>query len=139
MIRGIHTHTTCLGGGFPNHHHIIFQAATIDNIRYFLKRYLKCSPANIILHVCPNNCINYLSVILNTLQNEFPESTVTFLLNRSDNGIARLKASDFFTLVNTLKMDTVNKSIISLENLISSNLLLNGYWKGEVTMNLRIK
>ena len=60
-----------------------FRGATIDDMKYFLKWYLKRSPTNIILH-CTNNSINDSSnVILNKLlslkhfiHTELPESNV---------------------------------------------------------------
>ena len=46
----------------------IFRGATIDDMKDFLKPYLKRSPANIFLHVGTNNSINDPScVILNKL------------------------------------------------------------------------
>ena len=49
----------------------IFRGATIDDMKYFLKPYLKCSPTNIILHVGTNNFINDSSkVILNKFLNK---------------------------------------------------------------------
>ena len=49
----------------------IFRGATIDDMKYFLKPYLKRSPTNIILHVGTNNFINDSSkVILNKFLNK---------------------------------------------------------------------
>ena len=79
----------------------IFRGATTDDVKDFLKPYLKRSPTNIILHVGTNNSINdSSSVILNKLlslkifiHTELPESNVIFsnIIDRSDSGIARLK------------------------------------------------
>ena len=58
-----------LSGAKPNSVTVrIFRGATIDDMKDFLKPYLKRSPANIILHVGTNNSINESSsVILNKL------------------------------------------------------------------------
>ena len=82
----------------------IFRGATIDDMKDFLKPYLKRSPTNLILHVGTNNSINdSSSVILNKLlslkkfiHTELPESNVILsnIIDR-DNGIARLKISNF--------------------------------------------
>ena len=48
-----------LSGAKPNSVKVrIFRGATIDDMKDFLKPYLKRSPANIILHVRTNNNIN---------------------------------------------------------------------------------
>ena len=72
-------------------------------MKEFLKPYLKRLPTNIILHGGTNNSINdSSSVVLNKLfsfftHTELPESNVIVSkkMNRSDNGIARLKISNF--------------------------------------------
>ena len=72
-------------------------------MKEFLKPYLKRLPTNIILHGGRNNSINdSSSVVLNKLfsffiHNELPESNVILskMIDRSDNGIARLKISNF--------------------------------------------
>ena len=84
----------------------IFGGATIDDMSDFLKPYSKRSPTNIILHVGTNNSINdSSSVILNKLlllknfiRTELPESNVTLsnIIDRSDNGIARLKIPNYY-------------------------------------------
>ena len=58
-----------LSGAKPNSVKVrIFRGATIDDMKDFLKPYLKRSPTNIILHVGTNNCIiDSSSVILNKL------------------------------------------------------------------------
>ena len=71
----------------------------------FLKPFLKRSPTNIISYVGTNNSINDLSsVILNKLlllknciHTELLESNVilSYIKERLDNGIARLKKSNF--------------------------------------------
>ena len=89
-----------LSGAKPNSVKVrIFRGATIDDMKDFLKPYLKRSPTNIILHVGTNNSINdSSSVILNKLlslknfiHTELPESNVILsnIIDRSDNGIAR--------------------------------------------------
>ena len=88
----------------------------------FLKAYLKRSPTNIILHVSTNNSVNDSSgVILNKLvslknfiHTEFPESSVVLsnTKGRLDNGIARLKISNFNKHLNSLKIDTIGNGNI---------------------------
>ena len=95
-----------LSGAKPNSVKVrIFRGATIDDMKDFLKPYLKRSPTNIILHVGTNNSINdSSSVILNkflSLKNfihtELPKSNVILsnITDGSDNGLARLKISNF--------------------------------------------
>ena len=95
-----------LSGAKPNSVKVrIFRGATIDDMEDFLKPYLKRSPTNIILHVGTNNSINdSSSVILNkflSLKNfihtELPKSNVILsnITDGSDNGLARLKMSNF--------------------------------------------
>ena len=124
----------------------IFRGATIDDMKDFLKPYLKRSPTNIILHVGTNNSINdSSSVILNKLlslknfiHTELPESNVT-LSNKTDrlgNDIARLKISNFNKHLNSLKIDTIDNGNISSEHLNGSRLHLNRHGKGKLAMNL---
>ena len=112
----------------------------------FLKPYLNLSPTNIILHVGTNNSMNDASsVILNKLlslnnfiHTELPESSVILLniIDRSDNGIARLKISNFNKHLNSLKIDTIDYGNISSEHLNGSGLHLNKHGKGKLAMNL---
>ena len=99
-----------LSGAKPNSVKVrIFRGATIDDMKDFLKPYLKRSPTNIILHVGTNNSIDDSSrVILNKflslktfIHTKLPESNVTLsnIIDRSDNGIARLKISNFKKLI----------------------------------------
>ena len=136
-----------LSGAKPNSVKVrVFRGATIDDMEDFLKPYLKRSPTNIILHVGTNNSINdSSSVILNKLlslknfiHTELPESNVILsnIIDRSDNGIARLKISNFNKHLNSLKIDTKDNSNISLEHLNGSGLHLNRYGKGNLVMNL---
>ena len=136
-----------LSGGKPNSVKVrVFRGATIDDMEDFLKPYLKSSPTNIILHVGTNNSINdSASVILNkflSLKNcihtELPESNVILsnIINRSDNGIARLKILNFNKHLNSLKSDTIDNGNISLEHLNGSGLHLNKHGKGKLAMNL---
>ena len=115
----------------------------------FLKPYLKCSPTNIILHAGTNNSIkDSSSVILNKLlslesfiHTELPESYVILsnTIDRSDNGIARLKKSNFNKHLNSLKIDTIDNGNISSEHLNGSGLHLNRHGKGKLAMNLTKK
>ena len=124
----------------------IFRGATIDDMKDFLKPYLNRSPTNIILHVGTNNSINdSSSVILNkflSLKNfihtEFPESNVILsnIIDRSDNGIGRLKISNFNKHLNSIKIDTIDNGNISSEHLNGSGLHLNRHGKGKFAMNL---
>ena len=123
----------------------IFRGVTIDDVN-FLKPYLKRSPTNIILHVGTNNSINdSSSVILNKLlslknfiHTELPESNVILsnIIDRSDNGIARLKISNFNKHLNSLKIDTIDNGNISSEFLNGSDLHLNRHGKGKLSVNL---
>ena len=99
-----------LSGAKPNSVKVrIFRGVTIDDIKDFLKPCLKRSPTNIILHVGTNNSIDDSSrVILNKflslktfIHTKLPESNVTLsnIIDRSDNGIARLKISNFKKLI----------------------------------------
>ena len=131
-----------LPGAKPNSAKVrVFSGATIDYMKDFLKPYLKRSPRNIILHVGTNNSINDLSsVILNKLlslkksfiHTEFPDSNVIL---RSDNGIVRLKISNFNKHFNPLKNDAIDSGNISLEHLSGSGLRLNRHGNGKFVMN----
>ena len=124
----------------------IFRGATIDDIKDFLKPYLKRSPTNIILHVGTSNSINdSSSVILNKLlslisfiQTELLESSIILpdITDISDNGIASLKISNFNKYLNSLKIDTIDNDNISSEHLNGSGLRLNRHGKGKLAMNL---
>ena len=124
----------------------IFRGATIDDMKDFLKPYLKRSPTSIILHVSTNNSINdSLSVTLNKLlslktyiHTELPESNVILssIIDRSNNSIARLKISNFSKHLNSLKIDTIDNINISSEHLNGSGLHLNRHGKGKLAMNL---
>ena len=115
----------------------------------FLKLYLKRSPTSIILHVGTNNSINNSSsVILNkilSLKNfihpDLLESNVILsnIIDRSDNGIARLKISDFNKRFGCLKIDTIDNGNISSEHLNGSSLHLNRHGKSKLAMNLITK
>ena len=93
----------------------------------FLKPYLKCSPRNIILHVDTNNSINdSISFILNKLlslknfiHTKLPECNIilSHIIDRSDDGIAKLKISNFNKHLNSLKMDIIDNGHISSEHL----------------------
>ena len=136
-----------LSGAKPNSVKVrVFRGATIDDMEDFLKPYLKRSPTNIILHVGTNNSINdSSSVILNKLlslknfiHTELPESNVILsnIIDRSDNGIARLKILNFNKHLNSLKIDTIDNGNISSEHLNGSGLHLNRHGKGKLAMNL---
>ena len=136
-----------LSGAKPNSVKVrVFRGATIDDMKDFLKPYLKRSPTNIILHVGTNNSINdSSSVILNKLlslknfiHTELPESNVILsnIIDRSDNGIARLKILNFSKHLNSLKIDTIGNGNISSEHLNGSGLNLNRHGKGKLAMNL---
>ena len=113
-----------LSGAKPNSVKVgIFQGAIIDDMKNFLKPYLKRSPTNIILHVGKNNSINdSSSVILNKLlslknviHTELPKSNVILsnIIDRSDNGRARLKTLNFNKHLNSPKIDTIGDGNIS--------------------------
>ena len=125
-----------LSGAKPNSVKVrVFRGATIDDMEDFLKPYLKRSPTNIILHVGTNNSINdSSSVILNKLlslknfiHTELPESNVILsnIIDRSDNGIARLKILNFNKHLNSLKIDTIDNGNVSSEHLNGSGLHRN--------------
>ena len=56
------------------------------------------------------------------------------IIGRSDNGIARLKTSNFNKHLNSLNIDTINNGNISSEHLSGSGLHLHRHWK--LVMNL---
>ena len=136
-----------LSGAKPNSVKVrIFRGVTIDDLKDFLKLYLKHSPTNIILHFGTNNTINdSSSVILNELlllkkfiHTELSELNVILsnIIDRLDNGIARLKISNFNKHLNSLKIDTIDNGNISSEHLNGSGLHLNRHGKGKLAMNL---
>ena len=125
-----------LSGAKPNSVKVrIFRGVTIDDLKDFLKLYLKHSPTNIILHFGTNNTINdSSSVILNELlllkkfiHTELSELNVILsnIIDRLDNGIAKLKISNFNKHLNSLKVDTLDNGHISSEHLNGSGLHLN--------------
>ena len=67
-----------------------------------------------------------------------PESNVILsnIIDRSDNGIARLKILNFNKHLNSLKIDTIDNGNISSEHLNGSGLHLNRHGKGKLAMNL---
>ena len=132
-----------LSGAKPNSVKVrIFREATIDEMKDFLKPYLKRLPTNIVLHVGTNNSINDSSSIkLNKLlslkkfiHTELLESNVILsnIIERSDNGIARLKTSNFSKHFNSLKINIIDKGNISSEHLNGSGLRLNRHEKGKL-------
>ena len=125
----------------------VFQGPSIDDMKDFLKPYLKRSATNIILHFGANNSINdSSSVILNKLlsvknfiHTELPESNVILsnIIERSDNSIARLKMLNFNKHLNSLKIDTIiDNGNISSEYLNGSGLHLNRHGNVKLAMNL---
>ena len=124
----------------------ILREAIIDDMKHFLKPYLKHSPTSIILRVCTNNSINdSLSIIpnkllslKNSIPNELPASNVILssIKNKSDNGIAKLKISNFKKHNNSLKMDIIDNGNILSEHFNDSILHLNRHGKGKLAMNL---
>ena len=132
-----------LPGAKPNSAKVrVFSGATIDYMKDFLKPYLK----HVSTHVGTNNSINDLSsVILNKLlslkksfiHTEFPDSNVILfsIIDRLDNGIVRLKISNFNKHFNSLKIDTIDSGNISLEHLSGSGLHLNRHENGKFAMN----
>ena len=67
-----------------------------------------------------------------------PESNVILsnIIDKSDNGIARLKILNFNKHLNPLKIDTIDNGNISSEHLYGSGLHLNRHGKGKLAMNL---
>ena len=135
-----------LSGTKPNSVKVrIFRGATIDDMKDFLKPYLKRSPTNIILHAGTNNSINdSSSVILNKLLSlkkfiytRLPESTVIYsnIIGNSDNGVVRLKILNFNKHLNSLKhQNTIDNSNISSEHL-NGSVHVNRHGKGNLVMN----
>ena len=58
------------------------------------------------------------------------------MTDRSDNGISRLKISNFNKHLNSFKIDIVDNGNISSEHLNGSGLHLNRHGKGKLAMNL---
>ena len=77
----------------------------------------------------------------NFIQTELPQSKVILsnIIDRSDNGIAKLKISNFNKHLNSLKTDTIGNGNISSEHFNGFNgsvLHLNRHGKGKLAMNL---
>ena len=132
-----------LSGAKPNLAKVmIFRGATINDMKDFLKLYLKCSRTNIILHVGINDSsraiLNKLLSLKNFIHTELPESNVILsnIINRPDSSIARLKISNFNRHLNCLKIDTIDNDNILSEHLNGSSLHLNRHGKGKLDMNL---
>ena len=121
---------------------MIFRGATINDMKDFLKLYLKCSRTNIILHVGINDSsraiLNKLLSLKNFIHTELPESNVILsnIIDRPDSSIARLKISNFNRHLNCLKIDTIDNDNILSEHLNGSSLHLNRHGKGKLDMNL---
>ena len=58
------------------------------------------------------------------------------IIDRSDNGIARLKISNFNKHLKSLRIDIIDNGDISSEHLNGSSLHLNRHGKGKLAMNL---
>ena len=132
-----------LSGAKPNLAKVmIFRGATINDMKDFLKLYLKCSRTNIILHVGINDSsraiLNKLLSLKNFIHTELPESNVILsnIIDRPDSSIARLKISNFNRHLNCLKIDTIDNDNILSEHLNGSSLHLNRHGKGKLDMNL---
>ena len=132
-----------LSGAKPNLAKVmIFRGATINDMKDFLKLYLKCSQTNIILHVGINDSsraiLNKLLSLKNFIHTELPESNVILsnIIDRPDSSIARLKISNFNRHLNCLKIDTIDNDNILSEHLNGSSLHLNRHGKGKLDMNL---
>ena len=132
-----------LSGAKPNLAKVmIFRGATINDIKNFLKLYLKCSRTNIILHVGINDSsraiLNKLLSLKNFIHTELPESNVILsnIIDRPDSSIARLKISNFNRHFSCLKIDTIDNDNILSEHLNGSSLHLNRHGKGKLDMNL---
>ena len=119
----------------------------IDKSRFSgAKPYLKRSPTNIVLHAGTNNLINDLSsVVLNKLlsrkkfiHTELPESNAVLwnIIDRSDNGTARLQILNFNKHLDSPKIDTIDNGNISSQHLNGSGLHLNRHGKGKLAINL---
>ena len=132
-----------LSGAKPNLAKVmIFRGATINDMKDFLKLYLKCSRTNIILHVGINDSsraiLNKLLSLKNFIHTELPESNVILsnIIDRPDSSIARLKISNFNRHLNCLKIDTIDNDNILSEHLNGSSLHLNRHGKGKLDTNL---
>ena len=132
-----------LSGAKPNLAKVmIFRGATINDMKDFLKLYLKCSRTNIILHVGINDSsraiLNKLLSLKNFIHTELPESNVILsnIIDRPDSSIARLKISNFNRHFSCLKIDTIDNDNILSEHLNGSSLHLNRDGKGKLDMNL---
>ena len=132
-----------LSGAKPNLAKVmIFRGATINDMKDFLKLYLKCSRTNIILHVGINDSsraiLNKLLSLKNFIHTELPESNVILsnIIDRPDSSIARLKISNFNRHLSCLKIDTIDNDNILSEHLNGSSLHLNRHGKGKLDMNL---
>ena len=132
-----------LSGAKPNLAKVmIFRGATINDMKDFLKLYLKCSRTNIILHVGINDSsraiLNKLLSLKNFIHTELPESNVILsnIIDRPDSSIARLKISNFNRHFSCLKIDTIDNDNILSEHLNGSSLHLNRHGKGKLDMNL---
>ena len=132
-----------LSGAKPNLAKVmIFRGATINDMKDFLKLYLKCSQTNIILHVGINDSsraiLNKLLSLKNFIHTELPESNVILsnIIDRPDSSIARLKISNFNRHFSCLKIDTIDNDNILSEHLNGSSLHLNRHGKGKLDMNL---
>ena len=132
-----------LSGAKPNLAKVmIFRGVTINDMKDFLKLYLKCSRTNIILHVGINDSsraiLNKLLSLKNFIHTELPESNVILsnIIDRPDSSIARLKISNFNRHFSCLKIDTIDNDNILSEHLNGSSLHLNRHGKGKLDMNL---
>ena len=132
-----------LSGAKPNLAKVmIFRGATINDMKDFLKLYLKCSRTNIILHVGINDSsraiLNKLLSLKNFIHTELPESNVILsnIIDRPDSSIARLKISNFNRHLSCLKIDTIDNDNILSEHLNGSSLHFNRHGKGKLDMNL---
>ena len=132
-----------LSGAKPNLAKVmIFRGATINDMKDFLKLYLKYSRTNIILHVGINDSsraiLNKLLSLKNFIHTELPESNVILsnIIDRPDSSIARLKISNFNRHFSCLKIDTIDNDNILSEHLNGSSLHLNRHGKGKLDMNL---
>ena len=124
----------------------IFRGATIDDMKDFIKPYLKRLPDTIILHVGTNNCIdetsrnifNKLLSLKHFIQTELPNTKIIFsnVMDRSDNSIARLTLSNLNRHINSLNMDIIDNSNITSEHLNASGLHLNSHGRGKFAMNM---
>ena len=81
--------------------------------------------------------LNKLLSLKNFIHTELPESNVILsnIADRSSNGIARIKISNFNKHLNSLKMNIIGKRNVSSEHLNGSDLNLNRHGKGKLAMN----